>query len=268
MKFFKEPLVHFLLLAMLLFVFEYVFSSTRKQQIIVDRQTAAFLIKQREDLELRKLSQQEREETIASYIEDEILYNEAYKRGMDKGDSRMRRNMIWKMRGLLIGDIREPTDDELRAYFETSSEEFTNPSTISLDHVYYSDATKAPQDLLAQLQAGVDHRNLGEYMLAMGPSIPRASQRSLVGMFGAEAARGILAIEDDKWHGPFESVRGIHYVRITSRTPEVQPEYGAVKHYIEAQWAMTESRKAIEQEIERLQDNYEVVIEADSGAAE
>lgn len=88
-----EPLVHFLALAALLFVLDQVFSSTQKEKIIVDEQTADFLIKQREDLELRKLTPEERQETIAAFIEDEILYREAYKRGLDKGDTRMRRNL-------------------------------------------------------------------------------------------------------------------------------------------------------------------------------
>ncbi len=268
MKFFKEPLIHFLVLAAVLFVLENVFSSTQKEQIIVDQQTAAFLIKQREDLELRKLNPQERQKTIASYVEDEILYSEAYKRGLDKGDTRMRRNMIRKMRGLLIGDIREPTDNELRAYFEFNRQEFMYPATVTFDHVFYSDPVRQPQGLLERLQAGADHRDFGEYRLSMGPSMPGVTQKMLAGIFGANMARGILAIENDHWHGPFESIQGIHFVRITDRTPAVQPDYEEVRPYLEAQWAMAESRKAIEQEVSRLQDNYEVVIEADSETAE
>ena len=82
--------MHFLVLALLLFVLEHVFSSTRKEKIIVGRQTAEYLIKQREDLDLRKLSPEERKDTIAAFVEDEIFYSEAYKRGLDKGNTRMR----------------------------------------------------------------------------------------------------------------------------------------------------------------------------------
>ncbi len=73
MKLVKEPLVHFLVLAILLFVLEHVFSSTKKEKLIVDEQTVEYLIKQREDLELRELSPEERQETIAAFVEDEIL---------------------------------------------------------------------------------------------------------------------------------------------------------------------------------------------------
>lgn len=261
MKLVKEPLVHFLILAALLFGLEHVFSSTQKEQIVVDQQTAEYLIKQREDLELRTLSPEEREDTITSFVEDEILYSEAYKRGLDKSDSRMRRNMILKMRGLLIGDLSDPTEDDLRSYYETHRDEFTLSATIGLEHVFYSDSTQIPQDLLEQLKAGVDYKSFGEFKLGLGPRLKKVSQLFLVGAFGPDAARGILAIEDDQWHGPFESAQGTHFVRVINRTPESLPDYEAVKPYLKGQWVLAESRRLIEQELERLKDDYEVIIE-------
>ena len=127
MKLVKEPLFHFLLLAALLFVLEHVFSSTQKEKIIVDQQTAEYLVKQREDLQLRKLSPAEREVTINSFVEDEILYNEAYKRGLDKSDSRMRRNMILKMRGLLMAISNSP---QMKSYALTSKPTVKNLSSL------------------------------------------------------------------------------------------------------------------------------------------
>ncbi len=261
-------MVHFLLLAGLLFALEAVFSSTQKEQIIVDGQTVEFLIKQREDLELRKLGIDERRETIDAYIEDEILYSEAYKRGLDKGDSRMRRNMILKMRGLLIGDLEQPTEDQLRAYYETSKDEFTRPATISIQQVFFSEPTKVPPDLLERLQDGFDHETVGEFQTGLGRTIRNVSQMMLVGGYGADAARTILAINDDQWHGPIDSVQGVHFIRVTARTPEYHSSFDEVKSYIEGYWMMAQSRKLIEKEIERLQDNYEIIVENASEASQ
>mgnify|MGYP001819416232 CR=1 FL=1 len=266
MKTLKEPLLHFLLLAVLLFALEAVFSSVQKEQVIVDQQTADYLIKQREDLELRQLSPEERNDTIDAYVEDEILYSEAYKRGLDKGDSRMRRNLILKMRGLLVGDLRQPSEDELRSYFESNRDEFTQPATLSLDHVYFSDAAGIPGDLLDQLRSGTDPNGLGDSRLDFSPSLKRLSQRQLVGMFGPEAARQIMAINDSQWYGPIESSRGIHFLRISNRTPPIPAEFDQVKGYLEGRWSLAESRQLIEQELQRLRDDYEIVIDADLGA--
>ena len=257
----REPLVHFVLLAALLFLLDYLFASAQKEKILVDRQTVEFLIKQREDLALRVLSPAEREETIASFVEDEILYAEAYKRGLDKGDSRMRRNMILKMRGLLIGDVDAPTAGQLRTFFDENRERFIVPPTWSLEQVFFSDPSKVPSGLLEALRQGQDPKTAGESLFALGRSLPRMTQKNLVGIFGAEAARAILAIEDDRWYGPLESPRGAHFVRIISRDPAQEASYESVKSYLEGEWTMAQSRKAIEQEIHRLRDSYEVVIE-------
>ena len=257
----KEPLFHFLILAALLFLFDYLFSSTQKEKIIVDRQTVEYLIKQREDLELRKLSAEERKQTVDSFVEDEILYSEAYKRGLDKGDSRMRRNLILKMRSLLIGDLKRPTEKELRDYYEANRAKFTTTATVSLQQVFYSDPTQLPGGILEKLQAGLDPSKFGEFQSGLGRSLPRLSRIGLVGTFGAEAARIILAIDDSRWHGPIKSIYGVHFVRITDREPAQQARYEDVKSYLEGDWLMAQSRKAIEQEMEKLSNNYEIVIE-------
>lgn len=257
----KEPLFHFLILATLLFLFDHLFSSNQKEKIVVDRQTIEFLIKQREDLELRKLSAEERKQTVDSFIEDEILYSEAYKRGLDKGDSRMRRNLILKMRGLLIGELKRPTEKELREYFEANREKFTQPATISLQQVSFSDPTQLPDDILKKLQSGLDPSRIGEYQSGLGRSLPRMSQKGLVGTFGTKAARIILAIDDGRWHGPIDSNSAVHFVRITGREPARESRYEDIKSYLEGDWMMDQSRLAVDQEIKKLSDNYEIVIE-------
>lgn len=257
----KEPLFHFLILATLLFLFDHLFSSNQKVKIVVDRQTIEFLIKQREDLELRKLSVEERKQTVDSFIEDEILYSEAYKHGLDRGDSRMRRNLIRKMRGLLIGELKRPTENELRDFFEANHEQFTHPATVSLLQVFFSNPAQLPDDILKKLQSGLDLSRIGDFQSGLGRSLPRMSQKGLVGTFGTKAARIILAIDDGQWHGPIESIYGIHFVRITSRDPAREPRYEDIKSYLEGDWMMAQSRKAIAQELQNLSENYEIIIE-------
>jgi hypothetical protein len=256
-----EPLVHFLVLAVLLFALEAAFSGARKETIFVDQQTIAYLIQQREDLELRKLSSNERQETIATFVEDEIFYREAYRRGLDRGDSRMRRNLILKMRGLVVGDVEAPSEEALRAFFEKNRVRFASPATWSLEHVYFSDPGQVTSRLLEELRAGLDPTKVGETMLSMGNKLPRRTQREIAVTFGAEVARAILEFEDDQWHGPFESPRGAHFVRVVSREPAQEGSFESAKSYVEGEWVLAQSRKAIEQEIERLLDDYEVIID-------
>lgn len=260
----REPLLHFVVLAVLLFVLDGAVSGGKKETIVVDAPTRDYLIEQREALELRSLTPQERRETIDTFIEDEILYREAYARGLDRGDSRMRRNLVLKMRGLLSGEVEPPSEDQLRAFFDGHPERFERPATWSVEQVFYADATKIPADLLRQLRAGLDPNRVGEDRMTLGRRLPRRTQRELAGVFGPDAARAILAIEDEQWHGPLESPRGIHFVRVIARTSSQMASFDAVQPYLEADWTMEQARSAVEQEVARLRDGYEIVI-ADGG---
>lgn len=260
----REPLVHFFALAALLFLINEIVSSTQKTQIVIDQQTADFLIRQREDLELRVLSEGERTETINAFIEDEILYNEAYVRGLDRGDSRMRRNLILKMRGLLSGDVGEPTEEELRAYFESNRSRFARPESLSLAQIFFDDPTAVPVDLREQLDAGLDPVMVGTDSLQFRRSMPTMSRRYIVGTFGPDVARAIIAIDDDAWHGPLESAQGVHFVRVVERHPEVQAEFEFVERYLQGDWLMDRSRAAIRAEVEKVRPDYDIVIERDS----
>lgn len=261
----REPIVHFFALAALLFALEAYFSAGQKTQIVVDQETAEFLIRQREDLELRVLDGRERAEVVDAYVEDEILYNEAYRRGLDRGDSRMRRNMILKMRGLITGALEVPDDAELKAYFEENPEKFIRPARYDIEQIYFESMAAVPVEpdvFLEQLQGGLEVPGAGSEEIPRR-RMPRMTRTFIIGSFGPEAGKAILAIEDDAWHGPFEAVQGVHYVRILGRVPEARADFDAVRNYLQGDWMMERSRSLIRAEVERVAPDYEVLIEAE-----
>lgn len=265
-KFLKEPLIHFLVLAALLFVADYLFSSQQKERIIVDQQSVDFLIKQRSELQLRPLTAEEKRETVESYIEDEILLREAYKRGLNNNDSRMRRNMILKMRGLLQGEAQEPSEEELKAFYQDNPEQFQQPALFSMYQVFFSDPNKVPDGLLDSLRAGTDISELGEAFGQFGRVMRRLSQAELVGMLGPDAAKAILAIEDQQWHGPIESTRGVHFVQVLEKIPARTVSYEEAQSYINNLFIMTRAREVVAEKTAALREDYEIIVEWDKQA--
>ncbi len=257
----REPLLHFALLGGLLFLFNFLVTKTQKDQIVVSTATADFLVRQREELELRKLSAEERQQTISQFVDDEILYNEAYKRGLDRGDSRMRRNLLYKIRGLLAGEVGDPTVDGLRAYFESNRERFRYQETWSIEQVLFSDPASVPEGLNAQLNSGLDPQGVGEDRDDLPRSMPDSTQRDTVRIFGPDAARIILAIDDERWHGPVASRLGVNFVRITGSTAAIYPSFQEAEPYIEGEWRLDKVRERLEQELSILRNDYDIVIE-------
>ena len=258
MNLFREPILHFFVLAGLLFAVEAYFASGQKTQIVVSQATADFLIRQREDLELRELDEAERADVVDAYVEDEILYNEAYQRGLDRGDSRMRRNMILKMRGLLTGEVAIPDEETLEDYFEQNREKFTRPARYDIQQIHFDANTPAPDDLDAFLadggesQAGVQLRRM-----------PRMSRMLIAGSFGPDVGPVVLAADDDAWRGPFDSGQGVYFFRVLARTPEVAAEFEDVRNYLQGDWMMERSRALIQAEVQRVLPEYDVIIEAE-----
>ncbi len=261
-----EPLFQFLLIAGALFAANHFWGGAGKEKIVIDAQTAAYLIKQREDLELRKLTPGERRETIDAFLEDELLYREAYKRGMDKGDSRMRRNLILKMRGLFLTDAAPMTEENLRAFFEENRADYVAPPAISIEQVYFPNDAEPPDGLLEELRGGRDSREFKESFSQYGSRvIKQVSAQELAGTLGPEAAASIWKIGDEQWHGPFASIFGRHFVRVTARHPSRDYSFEEVKNSLAGDYSMVQSREAIEAEVEKLKEEYEIVVEAPEG---
>src|SRR5262245_34872097 len=82
----------------------------------------------------------EMQSLVDGRVREEILYREALALGLDKDDTIVRRRMAQKM-GFLFEDVaalREPTDDELRAWFEKNAARFTLPARATFRHLYFS----------------------------------------------------------------------------------------------------------------------------------
>lgn len=116
-RFFTEPLTWFLLLGGMLFLAGQLIELERKPRILLDQATVEALIARRQALEMRLLDAGERQAAIDEWVADEILYREAYRRGLDR-DDRIRRALILKMRSELTGELAPPSEEVLRAWFE------------------------------------------------------------------------------------------------------------------------------------------------------
>ena len=102
---------------------------------------------------------------------------------------------------------------------------------------------------------------MGDFSSFMGRKVAAASQRQLVGLFGPDAARQILAINDEDWHGPIVSPRGAHFVRVARRDPERLPSFDQAANWIEGEWMLAKQREIINRELEAMRPNYQIIIE-------
>ncbi len=140
---YKEPLVHFLLLGALLFAVNAVVGDSGDSDLETVRVT-------REDVEWlssawarqwrRPPTRAELDGLITNHIREEILYREALAMGLDSDDTIVRRRMVQKIEFLtedLIDQI-EPTEEQLLEDFEEHSEDYREPELRSFTHIFFS----------------------------------------------------------------------------------------------------------------------------------
>ncbi|GLP96397.1 peptidyl-prolyl cis-trans isomerase [Paraferrimonas sedimenticola] len=258
----KEPLFHFLLIGALIFLADSMLASERKELILVDQSSIDYLVKQQEKLSLRSYSDEEIDQLIEAYIEDEILYREAYKRGLNQGDTRMRRNMILKLRGLMVAEIDAPSEAQLKDFYQNNLERYTAPEQFQVDHLYLSDENHSSKDLLEKLNQGADFRALSEsYLKTYGQSSIDVPRSELASLFGEQAARFIVETDSSEWMGPFASSNGVHFVRRTGYTPPQVATIDQVIDYLPMDWQSEQVRQLIDAELERVRENYNIIVE-------
>lgn len=259
----REPLLHFLLLAALLFVAHALFGNDTREEIVVDQETQRFLLERETDLTLAEPSRELLDQVIENFVEDEILVREATKRGFTDS-SRVRALLIQNMRFFISGNIAEPTEDELRRFYEAEKSRFASPPSLDLDHIYYEDTAAAPADLVARLNGGADPGSYGQLDLAYGRTMRFMDVRRLSSAFGPDNARAILDLPTDNvsWHGPFLTPQGTAYfIRIINRNAPQVPDFETARDWIATQWLASKSRELLDNEMATMREGYRIVVE-------
>jgi PPIC-type PPIASE domain len=256
----REPLVHFLALAALLFVTYDLLMPSEPEPIVIDRASIDDLADQKAALLCRPLTDEERMSIVESAIDDAVLLREAYKRGLDR-DAVMLRHLVQKMRFVLGEEVREPSQAELRAYLAANRERYRGPPTVTLDHVFYADPARVPDELLAELQDGRRSDGLGDPLSTLGDRLPRYTLRDLIGLVGPEVARRVFESPLGERHGPVQSERGVHLMRVVEHHPPSMPSFEELESYLRQDWTLDQQRRATAAKLAELRRKYRIVVE-------
>jgi hypothetical protein len=267
-KLMREPLLHFVVLAVALFAIQAIFVGDEREVVRVGKATQDFLIKTQEDLLLRQTTAEEKGAAVQNFIDEEILVREAIARGYTNS-SRVRTLLVQNMRFLIAGNLDEPSEAELKAYFEANQAEFTSPSSVDMEQVIFDDPADAVTEILDQLNSGADPSKFGKQGLELRRLLPKMDSRRLVRAFGPKAAREILSLDqqDRRWQGPIVSDIGTaHFIRFAASYPPMVPEFDTAKDWIGTKWYAHKSRELLDNELKKLRKNYLIEIETEEPA--
>ena len=268
----REPLLHFLLLGLLLFLLYNLVSGQRggaDRRIVITDAIIASIVQSYQGIWQRPPTPSELEGLIANRVREEILYREGVAMGLDRDDSVIRRRVLQKIDVLTEESLGQqaPSDAVLAAWLQKNAAHYAQPAVLDFEQVLFDPARRGARlrsdvaTALAQLRAGADPATLGDRSLL--PVRTSASPADLVARdFGEEFAAALIALPVGAWQGPVGSGYGVHLVRITRRTPGRPATLAEVRSSVERDWESERRAQAKEDYYRRLRQDYRVIIEA------
>ncbi len=204
------------------------------------------------------------------YVRDEVFYREAIARGLDRNDPVVKMSLVRKitMLGTAAAQATEPTDAEIRAFFELRTERYRIPATFDLMQVYLNPEKRGRQldahaaTLLTELRdARPETEKLSELgdVIMLPRSVQDVSQENLAHTFGRAFADAVLTLPVGRWEGPVESEFGLHLVNITRRVDAQTPDWTQIRDVI-IRDMQYEGRKAAEDQFyAEILPRYQIV---------
>jgi hypothetical protein len=284
-KLLKEPLLHFLLIGVALFL---VFDITAEGEetmsdrvIVVDRDALLMFVQFRTRAfdpklageRLDKMTEGELDLLIDDYVREEALYREALSLGLDKNDYVIKRRMIQSVEFITDGFVSaqtEVSEADARSYYEANRDDYYVEPSVTFTHVYFgaerhgrARADELAAQKLAELNAGrvsfteaPQHGERFPYLLNYVERVPGFIESH----FGTEFREAVFALPPDEqtWAGPFRSQYGSHLILLVNKTEGSHAAFEDIQDLVrqDAERAATEEKQA--EAIDYIVESYEI----------
>ncbi|WP_373490197.1 peptidyl-prolyl cis-trans isomerase [Parasphingorhabdus sp.] len=264
-KLIREPLIHFLGGALLLFAFFWATGSDRDPadyQISIDESDIDRLTTDWVRNFRRAPTQAELDSLIDQEIAEEIYYREALRLGLDKNDPVIRRRLFTKMRFIDSENSEnlEPTDALLKQWMDANPGKYALSQLYDFEQVYLGQiSTAAASDIVAQLKRGARPETFRK-PLSLPATVERVSSAEISRQFGDRFAGELEKLESNVGSGPISSGFGMHAVRITAKAAGKAAALDDVRQQVVNDWSAARQAAQKEAALSRYREQYEISI--------
>ena len=296
MKFLKDPLAHFLMLGLGLFLLYAVLNpggGTRDdpKKISVDRDALLTFVQYRTKTfqpklaaaRLDAMSKEQLKQLIDDYVREEALHREALALGLGRNDYVIKRRMIQKIDFITQGfaeAVIKLSEDDFKAYYDANKERYREQAFITFTHVFFDTERRKPDEAaalakekLAELKAGsVPFSDAPKHgaRFPYGVNYVERTLNHVESHFGRQMTRALFELEpdDSAWRGPFLSPYGAHLVMVVGRKEARTPPLEEVRARVEADLTSERRKEQSEKAIKAIVNSYRVEIDLKSKDAE
>ena len=199
---------------------------------------------------------------INNLIEEEILFREALKLGLDKDDEIIRRRLAQKIIFLKRDpDLYNPSDKELMTFFDLNRKNYIPEDLYTFEHYFFGDDASAKN----KAQVSMSNLLLGQSFdegiaFYSGSSFSRYTIKKIEEIFGIEFSKSLATLETNQWQGPIISPFGYHNVKVTSIEKFLLPNFNEVKDLVLADYIEENLDLALKEFLDQIKNQYSVAI--------
>ncbi len=226
-KLFKEPLVHFMLIGVLIFLVYGIVgeNETNENTIVFNSYDLNNILSKWELQWKRPPTEQELKNIIEQNMKQELFYQEALKMNLDHNDEIIKRRLSQKMEFLSndLISMKPPTEQELLEFYEKEQQNYLSDYIFTLHIVTYSydyheqpsqvastALEKAKESELSTLKGKGDKMSFPDFFENSEAIEIRKS-------LGNSFVEGLKKSTINRWSGPIQSGFGYHLVFITNK---------------------------------------------------
>ena len=267
-RFLREPLLHFIVIGGLFFLFYNAINdisenSSETISITPDRigQIAAAF----NGVWNRMPTAEELDKLIEEEVRSEVYYRDALALGLDKNDAVVRRRLRQKMEFLTDTGVylQEPSTGELEAYFTTNEQHYRSEPRLAFEQIYLGKSP--PENTVSQIlktllsEPTMDPSAVGQQTLL--PAQLKLSQPEAIdSVFGKGFYSQIVQLVPGEWAGPVTSVYGTHLIRTLGGQPAHMPPLKEVRDTVLRDWRSAKARENREQDYAKRRSRYTIEI--------
>jgi len=247
----REPVLHFMLLGGVFFAVDGVFSESEERPLVIPDATRAALV---DDFGRRTGRAPDAAETavlVDGWLDEEILFREGRRLGLERGDPIVRRRVIQRMKALqrTMYPVEIPEDAALQAWMDAHPDRYLLVPRATFEHVFSS-----ARHLDAKQRARTYQQEMveGDAPGALGDPFPHGQREASMAIseverqFGPRFAEVVSRASLGKWTlAPSEF--GWHVVRVNERDAGGAATLEDAREAVEQDW-MAEQERRIEGE--------------------
>jgi peptidyl-prolyl cis-trans isomerase C len=254
----NQRILIFFLIGLTIFFMDQIFNQEDSNSVFISDQRINMLINSWNTQVGRNPSSDELIGLINNAIEEEILYREALKLGLDQDDIIVKRRLIQKIILLKKSSLPEPKESELVNFYQDNLDNYTSADDYSFEHLFFK---KGPDAFNQANKAAIEgyKSSAGDPFYA-GDQFSNHTLTQVKDIFGNGFASALSSQKEGLWSDPITSAFGIHLVYISSTNPSKLKTFKEVKDLVMQDFIAYRSDQLSQQFIDELRNEYTVAI--------